>query len=301
MNRAQLPYLRAMARSSRAIGDFESAQRTLRYAFRIHDMGRGALDATALADSLAYFRLARDIYIDPRSPNDVGLFFEAYLDNEAMLESLQAAAADGGQVPYKTLRAVAISQLRMLYLLMGTELHSERLSAAEGAAWDFLQRSQMLSLSKGRKIIEGLLAHPDAESGSEQARLYLRLGNWQQWNNKWQGACDSYAQAWQAAQSAADNTMLERLGRPSELPEDARLWESLHDPEIPVKATIKASFDVSRRGYVSRVDAAVTGDENSALAGRVGRWLRDSHVRPAVSDEGCIDGHLDDRVYRLLR
>lgn len=301
LSRAQLPYLRAMARSSRAIGDFESAQRTMRHAFRVHGMGQGELDETALRDSLEYFRLAREVFIDPRSPGDIRLFYEAYEDNLAILEFHRESDGGLNSVPYDTLNPIATSHLQNMYLLLGTDVVAESIGSSDSATWNYVQRLQMLGLGRGEKLLEELLAHPGAQGPKEQGQLFHRLGNWQNWNNKWQRACKTYALAWQSATEAGDTELLEQLAQPSALPEDASLWDSLHDPGILIRSTVEVSFTVSARGMVSEVDAQVLDDSSSSFSGRLGRWLRDSHARPAVVDGACVEGRLEGGVFKLLR
>ncbi|EED32338.1 hypothetical protein NOR53_3389 [gamma proteobacterium NOR5-3] len=298
MTPAQIPYLKALADSYQAIGDFESAQQSLRSVFRIHDMGQGELSEAALTDSLAYFARARAIFIDPRSRGEMNLFFEAFKDNEHMLE----AQLEREDLNYAARESLALSHLRNLYLLLGTDfvLMSGISGDATSPAVDFMQRSQMLTYGKGRKLLEDLLESAVSQPDAIRAMLYFRLGNWQQWNAKWGQACDSYAMAWELSAGEDGVALREQMSLPAELPEDPELWRSLLDPEIAVKAVIAADFRVSARGDISRVDATVEEDGSSGLAARVGRWLRDSHSRPAIIDGACVEGELTRRRYRLL-
>ena len=300
LTKVQLPYLRAMADSSRAIGDYRSAQATMRYAFRIHEMGVGELSTTALEDALAYFSLAREILMDPRTGEDLNLFFEAYRDNLAMFEAQQARARTGNGAPWAARKAIALSHLHNLYLILGTDLSASGIGGTDAgsASLEFMQRTQLLTFSKGVDLLEGLIG--EAASDADRAELLLRLGNWEQWNDKWQRACRSYVAAWQAATGAGGESIRQQLSRPAELPEDPALWSYLRGPDVPWRATVTASFHVSARGDISRVDGRAIDDDDRGLAGRVLRWLRDSHARPAVSEAGCVDGELRGRRYRLL-
>lgn len=295
---AQLPVLRALSRSYAAIGDYRSAQAALRSMFRVHSMGQEKLDAAALSDSLAYFSRARDIFIDPRSGGDLELLFEAYRDCLAMLET----QIERGEMDYATYEALAMSHLANLYLMLGVDPYAaSAMSLDSGSqAMDYLQRTQMITYSKGISVIEALLEASAGEPAVTSARLHFALGNWHQWNGKWRRACESYARAWEQAGDASESELRARLKQPAELPEDSALWASLLNPQIPEIAIIEADFQVSSRGDVSRVDARVVGEGSSGIAGRLGRWLRDSHVRPAVVDGACVDGELRGRRYRLL-
>jgi hypothetical protein len=289
---AQLPYLRAQAESYRAIGDFESAQKTWRYAFRIHAMGQGDPDAAAMRDSLGYFAFARSVFIDPRASADKALFYEAYRDTEAMLK----AQRERGALAFIDLRSLGLSHLANLYLLMGTDLSGAQLSESAMASASAMLRLQDIAYGRGVDVLEWLTTL--APDDSTRADLALRLGNWHQWNGYWRRSCEAYERAWSLAAEGA--TLRRRLWEAADLPEDPALWASLQAPDVPVLAQIVADFSVSRRGDVSRVQARVEGDASSALAGRVARWLRDSHVRPAIRDGVCSASEVKGRRYRLL-
>lgn len=302
LTKSQIPYLKAMAESSRAIGDFESSQATLRYVFRIHGMGRGQLTPDAVRDALLYFEKAREIFIDPRSPASLNLFFRAYEDNLAMYKAQVEAPETDPPLAYEDRRAIAFSHLYNLYMILGTDLERYSTGAGDAAVsrLSLLQQMQMLSYGKGVDLIEVLLADPAANRPEERAELLLQLGNWHQWNDKWQSACRALVEAWQVAGSAAASSVRDRLASPAELPEDPAIWAYLQGPEFPARVELEAGFRVSSRGVVSRIDGGALDDGSSGLAGRVIRWLRDSHMRPAVREGACTDGELSGRRYRLL-
>jgi len=297
LSEAQLPLLRALADSYQAIGDYESAQRSLRYGFRVYGMGRGELTPAALQNALAYFRRAREIFIDPRSPQDLALFFEAYEDNRAMYEAQVEAGAADAQLPWPARKAIALSHLRNLYIVLGTSLDRYQSGSADAgrSGVEFMQRSQLLTFSRGRELLEGLLADPEAPPG-ETAMLLLRLGNWLQWNGKWQTGCKTLESAWEADD---EGDVRRRLQDPAELPEDPELWRSLRAADVPTKTLVRVSFDVSARGDIRRIEGEQISEDGGG-AGRVLRWLRDSHARPAVREGQCVDARLDGRIYRLV-
>ncbi|MEO0438431.1 MAG: tetratricopeptide repeat protein [Pseudomonadota bacterium] len=293
---SQLPYLRALAESYRGLGDYESAQKALRQAFRIHDLGKGELSAQALEDSLAYFQLAREVYTDPRSKASTRLFFEAFQDNKAMLESQRERALD-----YSNFEKIAISQLHNHYLLLGSDPDANQLgSESNSAAWDFLVRNQVLSYARGIELLEELISRASDKAPLVRARLQWRLANWHQWNVKHRRACDTYEVVWSLLQEAEDTTMIEKISAPAELPEDEQLYLHLYAADIPVKVRARASYKVSRRGDVSRLELTTIDGESNGAVGRLRRWLKDSHVRPAIVSGVCEDGEIRDRVYRLL-
>lgn len=295
LTRAQLPYLRAESEHYRDIGDFESAQKAWRYAFRIHGMGRETLDTGALSDSLGYFSNARAFFIDPRSSGDTELFFEAYRDNEAMFEAQRLL----GELGFKDLQELALSHLANLYLVLGTDLSGAHYGDGVKPSVASLRRLQDVGYFRGKALLEWLMDSAEDQSADVHAQLALRLGNWYQWNGKWRRACEYYARAWHFG--GEESAVRRRLARPAELPEDAALWSSLQRPELPLRGIVVADFYVSARGDVSRLKASTTGEESSALASRLSRWLRDSHARPAVVDGECIGAELRGRHFRILQ
>ncbi|MEM8942413.1 MAG: tetratricopeptide repeat protein, partial [Pseudomonadota bacterium] len=250
MTKAQLPFLRALAKSYRAIGDVESAQNSLRQAFRIHGYGRSELDEQALADCLAYFQLARELYTDPRYRADARLFFEAYQDNREMLEAQQA-----GSLAYTDFERLALSHLRNQYLLLGTDPQGGEGPAIEdtSASWQFLVRTQVLVYARGAELLEDLIQRAADQPVATRARLHLRIANWHQWNIKYTRACRAYRVALALAQEANEQTLINRLSLPAELPEDEELWAHLMAPDVPVMGRAVASYRISHRGDVSRV------------------------------------------------
>ena len=64
--------------------------------------------------------------------------------------------------------------------------------------------------------------------------------------------------------------------------------------------TVEADFRVSRRGHISSVRGGAVDEERGAIGGRVIRWLRDSHARPAVREGACAEGELAGRRYHLV-
>ncbi|MEM6301467.1 MAG: tetratricopeptide repeat protein [Pseudomonadota bacterium] len=296
MSASQLPYLRALAQSYRGLGDYESAQKALRQAFRIHNFGKGELSEQALEDSLAYFRLAREVYTDPRHTRSTRLFFEAFQDNKAMLIAQREQA-----LGYSNFEKIAISQLHNHYLLLGSDPDANQLgSESNSAAWDFLVRNQGLSYARGIDILEELIGLAGEQALPVRARLQWRLGNWHQWNVKHRRACDTYAVAWGLLQQAEVPQLIKEISSPKELPEDEQLYVHLYAADIPVKVRARASYRVSKRGDVSRLELTTLGGESTGAVGRLRRWLQDSHVRPAIVDGVCQEGEIRDRVYRLL-
>ncbi|GAB5413870.1 MAG: hypothetical protein Cons2KO_14730 [Congregibacter sp.] len=301
LTKSQLPYLKAQARSSLAIGDSRSAQLTMRQVFRIQGLGQGELDEKAVQDSLEYFAFARRIFVDPRRRGDLELFFQAFRDNQNMLqaqESLDVASR-------AQLDAIAMSQLYNYYLILGTDLAAEQsMSTGANAFTTAVYSMQKLAYSKGLALIERMLkrnAKASAKSAAQRARLLLEQGNWHMWNGKSQSACASYVGAWALAEGETGLALRRQLQQPAELPEAEPLWRYLLAEDLPLKGRLEASFLVSARGDVSAMDAEPLDDGSEGAAFTVGRWLRDSHMRPAVVDGSCVDSGLRGRRYRLFK
>lgn len=297
LTKSQIPYLKAQARSSLAIGDSRSAQLTMRHVYRLQGLGRGTLSQREVDDSLAYFKFAREIYIDPRGRGNLELFFQAFRDNQEMLKAQQALDAPESQ----QLDAIAMSHLHNHYLLLGTDLAAVQGSSMTANAFSAsVNSAQTLSYSQGIRLLEDMLQRRIQGRSSERAQTYFELGNWHMWNSKPESACASYASAWQSADSPEGESLRAQMRSPAELPEAGGLWRSLLAPELALRGRLKADFLVSARGDVSYVDASALDEDSGGPAFKVGRWLRDSHMRPAVVDGACVDGELRNRRYRLL-
>jgi hypothetical protein len=294
----QLPLLRAMAASHAALGDRAAQQARWRQAFRVHGMGHGVLADEALRDSLAYFRIARERYIDPTQRADTAAFLEALIDNDAAYAA-QVARDDAG---YALVEALAISQLRNLYLLLGSDFSQVAPAGdAADAAQANLLRRQALAYGDGLDLLRDLLLRAARQPAAVRARLQLRLANWHQWNSHWQSARGAYAEVFRLLSSAPqDRALRERLASPALLPEDPGLWESLQAPGVPTRGIVRASLRVSARGDASRVRVDSEGETSPALAGRLRRILADSHFRPALRDGTAEAGELRDLRYLIL-
>jgi hypothetical protein len=291
----QLPLLRLLSEVYLRIGDVTSALAASRYAYRVHGMGLEPLDETGLADSLRYFRQARDCFIDPVLRADEKLFLQAYDDNELLYDRMLA----NPDADYATLRSLGISHLHNLYVLLGTDVaHLGGISMGAGSPGrERMVTLQTLGFGRGLRILNELLLR--APAAPTRNHLLLERANWLQWNGKWQRARDDYI-VLMAQLPAEDATLRSRLASPAVLPEDPALWERQLAAHIPVRAEALASYDVSERGDVSGVELQPLDNAPPARAGRLRRMLLDSHLRPALSDTGPIDGSVTARRYRLI-
>lgn len=295
---AQLPVLRKLAELYARIGDWRSAQLAWRYAYRVHGMGQEALSEESLADALSYFAFARNAYIAPNSAGDDRLFMQAYSDNDALFERL--AASD--ETDFATLHALGLSQLRNLYVLLGTDLSGvQGMGGAPAMGTSRMLTLQELGLGKGLEILDLLLEAAADQQPATRSHLHLRRGNWLQWNGKWRRSREDYAALFRhLAENASGEAMRAQLAVPAELPEDGALWEFLQADNIPVRAVVRASYTVSERGNASELDVEGEGDTPSGLAGRIRRMLSDSHYRPALIDGQTVEGRIENRRYRLI-
>lgn len=296
---AQLPIVRKLAPLYQQIGDWDSAQRAWRYAYRIHGLGQKPLTDEGIKDALAYFQYARDRFIAPGSQRDLRLFLEAYRDNRMLWESL----LDKEDSDSSDLNAVGMSNLHNLYIMVGTDLSGGAMPMGDmgSASHDRMLNLQLLAVGFGLDILDEL-AEARAGDGIEvQARLLLERANWQQWNNKWRSAREDYLRLHALLTSAPGlQELKEYLALPNLLPEDPRLWEVLQGPQIPTRGVVSASYTVSVKGTASEIETRVIGVEGSTLGGRLRKLLSASHYRPALFDGAVQVGRVVDRHYRLI-
>ena len=170
---AQIPLLHALAKVYATIEDRRSAQAAHRHVLRIHGLGSTPLHDEALDHALAYFQAARDAFIDPTLAPDRGLFVEAFWDNERLWKT----QLDDWDDDYPALVAAGLSQMRNLYVLMGTDVTLGQMGPADTAT-DQMQRLQALALGKGMEILDALLEQMPEAFDSMRPELLLQRGNW---------------------------------------------------------------------------------------------------------------------------
>jgi tetratricopeptide (TPR) repeat protein len=297
----QLPVLRQLPELYAQIGDFESGQLVWRYAYRIHGFAELPLADDALEDALAYFQFARDAFIAPGSTIGNRRFLEAYQDNEDLFDRLRDSEnADADQ-----LLAVGISFLRNLYVVLGTDISGE-LGPVSGdiaaSGYERMRGMQTFGLRRGLDVLDLLLEVAVDGSAVERAQLLVERANWQQWNGKTQSAAEDYLSAFALLdESPAALSLRSQLAQPALLPEDRTLWRSLQGPDMPVRAVVRASYEVSETGDARELEVEAEGDASAALAGRLRRILAESHYRPALRDGIGFSATVTGRRYRLLR
>jgi hypothetical protein len=258
-------------------------------------MGVEPLDETGLSDTLSYFRQARDCFIDPVLRADEKLFLQAYDDNETLYDRVRGNADED----FATLNALGISHLHNLYVLLGTDVaHLGGVTMGAGTPGrERMLTLQTLGFGRGLRILDELLLR--TTDAQKQSHLLLERANWLQWNGKWQRARDDYVMVMAKLPEDAA-TLRRRLASPAVLPEDPALWERQLAAHVPVRAEVLASYEVSKRGDVSGVELQPLEGAPTVLAGRLRRMLLDSHLRPALSDTGPVDGLVAARRYRLI-
>jgi hypothetical protein len=294
----QLPLLRQLSEVYARIGDVSSSVLALRYGYRIHGMGDRPLDDEGLADSLAYFRAVRNRFIDPVNPISDTLFVQGYDDNESLYQRLR----DDGSVDPEVLRAVALSQLHNLYILLGTDLtQAEGIFVGNDARRERLITMQNLALGKGLEIVDVLMEATDEGDAMLRAQLILERANWLQWNGKWRRARNEYRALMAELPDSPEGAALrERLASPAVLPEDSALWDYLQRPEIPVRLVANASFRVSARGEAKRVEIEAIDETQQDMGALLRRMLKDSHFRPALAPDGPTDAFASPQRYLVI-
>jgi len=259
-------------------------------------MSEKALHGEPLDDALAYFQAARDAFIAPDRRSDRGMLLQAHDDN---LRLLEAQLADPRE-DFAALREVALSQLRNLYIVLGTEVPG--VLGGSDIDSERLLRLQDLAFSHGLELLHTLLARLPEEARRERAELLLERGNWRQWNGYWRSAREDYQAVFDAMDEGPWAAALRRqLASPAALPEDPVLWRSLQGPAVPRRGRLQASLEVSARGDAMRVRTERLDGATPAAAGQLRRMLADSHFRPALQEGVPVDGAIRGRVYLLLR
>ena len=305
----QVPILRQLFGSYRQSGDMETLDARYDYYFRLYGAGQPPYTELRLGATLEYLRWQREALLLELDPEHSGRLLALYNLNQ---EVLDAVAGEEG-VPYPLYKRLVLSQVCNLYLvqhLYRPELQSsnEVPQHLTGGAWEpqetneyrleLLQRS---AVTRGRNLLDELIARTPADDREELALNYLELGDWNQWNDKRSDADAAYRQVLGLLAGADEPALAGQwLDTPRELPANGvfQLPQSADDPQ---GAVVEASFDVSVEGRARNIETRLENESDESGTGRFRRELAGVRFRPAYreGEPGAVQGV--SRRYELLR
>jgi hypothetical protein len=306
----QVPILKALFETYRMTGDMATLDARYDYFFRLYGSGQPPYTPVRMGAALEYLRWQREALRLGLDGRDTERLLTLYALNEQML---QGAATDPN-VEFTSYRALALSQLRNLYLLQ--ERYEPRVepigpAASTGmpGAWDDdedvgqrrLETLQRNALARGRTLMEELISRTPPGQLEALAGAWLELADWNQWNDRHQDALVAYSQVVKLLQEAGRAQLLQQwLGQPVELPANGAFWQPRPLPPGAEPIVVQASYDVSASGRASNVEVAALASEDDRKASRVRRNLAQTRFRPRiVNGEPEAQMHLS-RDYEVL-
>ena len=305
----QVPILRQLFGSYRLTGEMQDLDARYDYYFRLYGAGQPPYTDLRLGATLEYLRWQREALLLELDPEPSGRLLSLYNLNQQVLD---AAATEEG-IPYPLYKRLALSQLCNLYLvqhLYRPELQSsnEVPQHLTAGAWEpreaneyRLEMLQRGAVSRGRELLDDLIARTPANEPLELALNYLELGDWNQWNDKRSDADAAYRRVIGLLAEADEPTLSGQwLGAPRELPANGvfELPQAAGDSRA---AVVEAGFDVSVEGRARNIETRVEKEDDEGRARRLRRELADMRFRPAYleGEPGAVQGL--SRRYEWLR
>ena len=305
----QVPILRQLFGSYRLTGEMQDLDARYDYYFRLYGAGQPPYTDLRLGATLEYLRWQREALLLELDPEPSGRLLSLYNLNQQVLD---AAATQEG-IPYPLYRRLVLSQLCNLYLvqhLYRPELQSsnEVPQHLTAGAWEpreaneyRLEMLQRGAVSRGRELLDDLIARTPANEPLELALNYLELGDWNQWNDKRSDADAVYRRVIGLLAEADEPALSGQwLGTPRELPANGvfELPQAAGDSRA---AVVEAGFDVSVEGRARNIETRAEKEDDEGSARRLRRELADMRFRPAYleGEPGAVQGL--SRRYEWLR
>ena len=306
----QVPILRELFETYRLTGDMVTLDARYDYFFRLYGSGQPPYTPVRIGAALEYLRWQREALRLGLDGEDSDRLLALYTLNEQLL---QAVAADPG-AGLADYRALALSQLRNLYLL--SERYEPKVEAfgpggvttAMPTAWDEqdttrkrLEVFQRNALSRGRALLEELIARTPPEQLEALAATWLELADWNQWNDRRPEALAAYREVEQLLLNTDRAELLQQwLGQPVELPANGAFWQPrpLAGGDEPV--VVHARYDVSATGKAGNIEVTTRDSANDGKAGRVRRSLAQTRFRPRMVNGEPVAGQQLERDYQVL-
>ena len=305
----QVPILRELFETYRMTGDMATLDARYDYFFRLYGSGQAPFTPLRLGAALEYLRWQREALRLELDERDTDRLLALYALNDRMLQDINTDPA----VEYPGYRALVLSQVRNLYLLLSrydpaTEPMGRVSQYAMPSAWDdqdlSLQRLESLqrsALSRGRELLEELVARTPQTQPEALAGAWLELGDWNQWNDRRTEALVAYRQVESVLRDAGDLALLQQwLSEPVELPANGAFWQPRPAAEDTQPIIVQARYDVSATGRAKNIEASAVDEADEGKVGKLRRNLAQTRFRPRiVNGEPEPDLHLQ-RDYEVL-
>lgn len=305
----QIPILQQLFGAYRQAGDMQTLDMRYDYYFRLYGAGQAPYTALRLGATLEYLRWQREALLLELDDENSGRLLALYNLNKDVLD----AVSEQEGVAYPLYKSLVLSQLSNLYL--ARHLYRPELQSANevpqhltAGAWEQqntneyrLDRIQRGAVSKGRGLLEDLIARTPPGDAVELASIYLELGDWNQWNDRRTDADVAYRRAIGLLADANEQALLAQwFDTPRELPVNG-VFQRPRATQEPQALVVQASFDVSAEGRARNIETRIEGDGEESRAGRLRRELADVRFRPAYreGEPDALEGL--SRSYEWLR
>jgi hypothetical protein len=307
----QIPILRELLNGYRASGEWETLDERYDYYFRLYGNGQPPYSNVRLQASLGYMRWQREavrLGLDDKVHDRLLTLYHLNAD-------LLARLAEDVSVDERWYRELSLSQLRNLYLVedkVAPALQnigvasSSPMFADEWKQADFKQKRlegiQRGALSSGVGLLRDAIARTETDGdGPELASLYLELGDWYQWHGDDSKAATQYRQVVTLLTDLGRQDLLQQwLGEPVELPDNGVFRQPRPNLEAEAPVEVSASYDVSARGRVRKLQAEVTDPELENRTVGFKRKLAQIRFRPRWISGEAEEAAQIERRYQLV-
>ena len=307
----QIPLVRDLLDTYRLAGDMQALDDSYSYFFRLYGNGQPPFTELRLRANLEYLRWLREAYHLELDGNQKQRLVELYQLNKRILES----AAESTEVGKDWYRQLVLSQIRNHYLLQSEfELPLEEfpfpinssIGSNQEQEPDFNQRRletiQQTSAGRGRTLLQELIAR-FASNGeaADIASIHLELGDWHQWNGKYNSANQEYSRVFQILEDAGDTQLLQQwLGSPTELPANGTIWRPNRLAKGGRRVVLSAEYDVSARGRARKIQVSAANSQDEVFTGRLRRKLAATRFRPRFATGEAEAVERVSRKYELV-
>jgi len=308
----QLPVLKELLNTHRAVGDVQALDDRYEYIFRLYGSGQPPYTELRLGAAVEYLRWQREALRmgADKSDRTHSRLLAMFQLNQQLLDDV---AADGN-VAFAAYRELGLSQLRNLYLIQDrVQPRIETIGSAPevpmfGADWtqeDFnkmrIEGIQRSALGRGEEILDDLIARCPPDDPEALARLNLELADWNQWNGRARDALEGYARVGELLGQAQRQDLVQLwLAQPVELPDNGAFWQPQPVAQAAQERILEASYDVSSGGRASNVKVKAVNPADDPLVSKLVRLIRQIRFRPRFVDGQALPDQLV-RDYQLVR
>ncbi|MEE4147049.1 MAG: tetratricopeptide repeat protein [Halieaceae bacterium] len=287
----QVPILRELFETYRMSGDMATLDARYDYFFRLYGSGQAPFTPLRLGAAVEYLRWQREALRLELDQRDADRLLALYSLNERILQAVDMDPS----VDYASYRALVLSQLRNLYLVL-SRYEPEPEPGVRGSqyvmptAWDEqdatrhrLDALQRSALAQGRGLLDKLIARTPPDETETLAGAWLELGDWNQWNDSRSEALAAYRQVEAVLRESGNLSLLQQwLGEPAELPANGAFWQPGSSVGQGQAIVVQARFDVSARGRVDNIETSASSEAGERKAGKLRRNLAQTRFRPRI-------------------